>query len=193
MTSKNIRVQNLTDNPVVYVIPEDHLRREYGPGEEKIVSEDELQKVFYQPGGATLLREYLSIKDKDFAVNVIGVDPEVYSHEYTWDEKKVDSVLLSEHIDVLHDALDFAPEGIVDMLVDRAVALRIPDVNKRNLISDYTGRDINSMINTKIELERAVQTDEPEHTAPRRRRVTDHENNDGDGDSLFNTPARRVQ
>ena len=77
-----VQVQNLTDNPVVYLIPEENLRRVYGPYEEKKIKVEELQKVYYQPGGAVLLRDFLRVKNRELAFE-FGVDPEVFDHEYS--------------------------------------------------------------------------------------------------------------
>lgn len=73
-------------------------------------------------------------------------------------------------MDALHDALDFAPEGIIDLIVDKAIELRIPDINKRNLIQENTGKNITGMINTQIALEEALGTDEKDNK-PKQRRV----------------------
>ena len=189
-----VQVQNLTDNPVVYLIPEDNLRRVFGPYEEKKISVDELQKLYYQPGGSVLVQEFLRIKDRELAQE-FGVDDESYDNEYSWDRAKVDNVLMNEHIDVLHDALDFAPEGIIDLITERAVALRIADVNKRNLIYECTGKDINSMIAVQIQLEqelgdkkeeapkrrRAQKTEEVKTEQPKQRRAS----SSSEGESLF--------
>ena len=178
----------------MYLLPEDNLRRVYRPYEEKNSQVAELRKVFWQPGGPALLQEFLQVKDKELAEE-FGVDPEVFAHEYSWDVNKVDRVLLKEDIDVLHDALDFAPEGIVDLIVARAVALKIADVNKRNLIQEYTGKDINQMISMQDQLDAALG-EEKEDAAPRRRRVQENkevaEENAEDGESLF-TSGRRVK
>lgn len=188
-----VRVQNLTDNPVVYLIPEDNLRRVYQPYEEKTITAEELRKVYWQPGGPALLQEFLQVKDKDLAME-FGVDPDTFAHEYSWDKTKVEQVLLKEDINVLHDALDFAPEGIVDLITELAVALRIPDVNKRNLIQEYTGKDITQMINAQVQLEQALGENTKEE-APKRRRVQTEEKveaQEAEGESLFAT-GRRVQ
>lgn len=188
-----VRVQNLTDSPVVYLLPEDNLRRVYQPYEEKNIQVKELRKVFWQPGGPALVQEFLQIKNKELAEE-FGVDPETFAHEYSWDKEKVDKVLLSEDIDVLHDALDFAPEGIIDLITSEAVALRIPDVNKRNLIQEYTGKDINQMISMQVQLEKALG-DDKETDAPKRRRVQEtKETGTGaaDDESLF-ASGRRVK
>ncbi len=169
MSEQYIQVQNLTDNPVVYNIPEDHLRRVFAPYEAKMLSKDELQKLYYQPGGAVLLHDFLSVRDKKTAVE-LGVPEELFEHEYSWNRKKVDKVLLEEDIDILHDALDFAPEGIIDLIIERAVALRISDINKRELIQQCTGKNVNQMIATQVQLEQAIG--EQKEEAPKQRRAT---------------------
>ena len=163
----NVIVRNLTDNPVVYVIEEDHIRREFGPYEEKRVSVDELKKLYYKQGGAVLIRDFLQIRDRDLAIE-LGVDPESFDHEYSWDQSKVDTVLTNGSLDLLHDALDFAPEGIVDMIVQRAVALRIPDNNKRELIKECTGKDVSRMIANQIAVAQATEEIKDEKPATRR-------------------------
>lgn len=186
-----VRVKNLTDSPVVYLIPEDHLRRVYREYEEKQISVGELRKVFYQPGGPVLLRDFLQIKDREVAIE-LGVDPEIFEHEYSWDKDKVDSVLLNENIDILHDALDFAPEGIIDLIVDRAIELQIPDINKRDLISKYTGKDITRMITIKNQVEAETNNDN-NSTGTRRRRVQEDKKEDVAADSLFTNTKRRAE
>ena len=74
----------------------------------------------------------------------------------------------------MHDALDFAPEGIVDLIISEAVNLRISDVNKRNLIQECTGKNINNMIQNQIELEKRIGEEKKEE--PKRRRVAQQEN-----------------
>lgn len=170
MAEQYVQVQNLTDNPVVYLIPEDNLRRVFGPYEEKKLSKEELQKLYYQPGGSVLLQEFLQVKDKESALE-FGVAEDSFEHEYSWDQAKVDEVLQSGSKEVLADALDFAPEGIVELIIERAVALRIPDVNKRQLIQDITGKNINQMIATQVQLEQALGTQEKEQ--PKQRRVAE--------------------
>ena len=192
MTDKQfIRVKNLTGSIVVYNIPEDNVRRKFGAFEEKEISYDELQKLYYQNGGETLIKDYLQIQDKKVAAE-FGVDEESFDNEYSWDKEKVDKVLTEEHIDVLHDALDFAPEGIIDLIVSEAIRLRIVDINKRNLIQECTGKNINNMIQNQIELEK--QLGEQKKEEPKRRRVTPQEEQpkqrratqSAEGESLFN-------
>lgn len=187
-----IQVKNLTGNHVYYNIPEDNVHRKFGPFEEKQITYDEIQKLYYQNGGDVLIKDYLQIKNKEVALE-FGVEEESFENEYSWDKEKVDNVLLNEHIDVLHDALDFAPEGIVDLIISEAINLRIMDINKRNLIQECTGKNINNMIQNQIELEK--QIGEVKQEEPKRRRVATQEEEQpqqrraaqsAEGESLFN-------
>ena len=77
-----IRVKNLTSSIVVYNIPENNVRRRFGAFEEKEITYDELQKLYYQNGGATLIKDYLQIQDKRVAIE-FGVEEESYENEYS--------------------------------------------------------------------------------------------------------------
>ena len=57
--------------------------------------------------------------------------------------------MTTEPIEVLLDALDYAPDAIKESLVDIAVELEIPDVNRRKAIKDATGKDVTKMIEIK--------------------------------------------
>lgn len=162
-----VQVRNLTGYAVVYNIPEDRVRRKFGAHETKNIAYSELQKLYYQPGGAKLIQDFLQIKDEKIA-NEFGVSSDLFKHEYSWTQEDVDKVLTEGSLDKLHDALDFAPEGIVDLIIERAIMLRIPDVNKRDLIYKCTGKNINQMIATAVQLEKELQTSTEEKPKQRR-------------------------
>ena len=166
---KYVQVQNLAGHIVVYKIPEDNVKRIFGPDEVKTISYSELQKLHYQAGGAVLLQNFLAIKDKAVAEE-FGVPTDLYEHEYSWTQEDVDRVLTKGSLDELHDALDFAPEGIIDLIIKRAIELRIPDINKRELIQECTGHNINNMIATAVTLEQEFKTEQTKEQ-PKSRRV----------------------
>ena len=85
-------------------------------------------------------------KNKNLA-REFGVSDETV--EYNWTEQDVINALTTEPIDVLLDALDFGPEGIVQQLQTKAVELEIPDMDKREAIMKKTGFDISKMIKNK--------------------------------------------
>ena len=103
--------------------------------------------------------------------------------EYDWTIDDVRRVLtdLNSPIEALEDALDFGPDGIRELLVDCAVKWKIPDANRRKVISKMTGVNIDKMI------EFAEITDQTVEEAPvRNRRLSKNE------DSVPKT-GRRIQ
>jgi len=171
MEEQYVQVQNLTGQTVAYRINEDNLRRAFGPYETKQIAYTELKKLYYQPGGPNLIQNFLRIEDKNIALE-FGVSEDSFEHEYSWTRDKIDQILTQGSLDELHDALDFAPEGIVDTIIDRALILRINDVNKRQLIQQCTGKNIDKMIETQMQLEELLG--EPEDTRPKHRRVNNN-------------------
>lgn len=161
-----VEVRNLVDHMVVYKIDELNRRVVFNPFETKKITVDELRRLNYQHGGQVLLHHYLSIQNQELRKE-FSIDPTVI--EYDWTLQDIDRVLISGSIDELLDALEFGPNGIKDMLIDRAVQLRIPDTNKRKAILDTTGVDVNNMINFK---EQADEADATPVEAPHTRRVS---------------------
>ena len=102
--------------------------------------------MHYTKGGSVLLEECLSVKNAELAKE-FGISDDLLAHEYNWTEKDVEAILIYGSLDALKDALDFAPEGIVDMIVSKAVQMKLNDVAKREAITEATGRNITSMIN----------------------------------------------
>ena len=161
-----VKVRNLVDHTVVYRIDEKNRRVVFGPYETKQIPAEELRILNFTTGGAVLIRDFLNIGNQELRQE-FGLDPDQI--EYDWTQADVDRVLTTGSMEELEDALDFAPEGIVDMIKSRAVALRIPDMNKRNAIYKKTGADINMQIQYA---EKADQNkDKTAETHPTQRRV----------------------
>ncbi len=146
-----IRIRNLCDHTVCYSIT-DGPRRELSPNQAIVVSAGELRQLNSEYGGSKLLQNYIQILNPQLAAE-FGLEFE-NNPEYTWTAEDVDKVLLEKPIEVLEDALDFAPAGIIDLIVSRAVALNLPDNNKRDAILNQTGKNITRM----IEIKRIVET-----------------------------------
>ena len=96
-----------------------------------------------------------------------GVDVD-NTPEYNWGRKDVIDALNNPNIDVLLDALDFAPDGIKQLIADVAVETEVADVNKRKAISDKLGIDVDAMITNK---NLAAQKAEEKEEKPAHRRT----------------------
>ena len=150
-------IRNLTDMPVAYHVPSlGDLRRELPPRASIRVKAGELRQLNYERGGSLLLHDYINVGNVELAV------------EYNWTIEDVDKTLTTDDLDVLRDAMDFAPEGIKQTIADRAVELKIPDSNRRNIISSATGLDIDSMIKNK----EIIDADKVEKKTTAKRRVS---------------------
>ena len=141
--NKMVRVTNRSRGTVGYTIPDmGNLQRFFAHGETKVVPMEEIRKLDWTPGGAVLLRDYLKIEDAEAVEEILhDVEP-----EYNYTEKEIREILLNGSMDQLMDTLDFAPEGVIDLIKDLAIKLEIPDVRKRNAISERTKCDISKAI-----------------------------------------------
>ena len=166
--NKLIPVQNLTASTVSYMVPEtNNVRHFAGQQLRKDITAGELRALYATKGGRVLIEDYLGIKDRELAAE-FNISTDVFEHEYSWTQKEVDDVLQNGSIDALKDALEFGPEGIKQLIIDRAVELHIPDNNKLAAIFEFTGRDVGNMIKLDMELDNTQEEEKPS----RGRRVT---------------------
>ena len=165
-----VTVRNLTLNPVAYHVPSlGDLRRELPPRASIKVPAGELRQLNYELGGARLLHDYLCVENKALA-REFGVSEDAFDNEYNWTVKDIDNALLNEDIEVLMDAMEFAPDGVKDSIAQRAVELEIPDINRRKVISDATDYDIDQMIQNKQKIEAEPSEEKKEEKKITRRR-----------------------
>lgn len=163
-----VPVRNMVNHKVVYKIPDQNRRIEFEPFQERKITAGELRALHYTSGGETLLHEFLCIKN-DILREEFNIPKDQI--EYDWELKDIQHILLDESNDTLiaslQDALDFAPEGIRDMIIDYAVIWKIPDTNRRKIITQMTGIDINK----QIEFSELVETTTEGNNTPTQRRV----------------------
>ena len=162
--NKMVRVTNRSRGTVGYTIPDmGNLQRFFAHGETKVIPMEEIRKLDWTPGGAVLLRDYLKIEDAEAVEEILhDVEP-----EYNYTEKEIKEILLNGSMDQLMDTLDFAPEGVIDLIKDLAIKLEIPDVRKRNAISERTKCDISKAI--EINQLSKNQDEEPDTRVKQRR------------------------
>ena len=180
--SKLISVRNRNNGSTGYTIPEKNLWRNFAPNETKKIPLEELQELQYQPGGDYILKNLLIVEDQD-ALDVLNMQVEP---EYNYTESDIRDILLNGTLDQLRDFLDFAPAGGIEICKEIAVKEEIPDVRKREIISQATGFDINSaiMVNKVMDAE----DEKPQDTKKERRVATDAE---GEKKRRMPAPARR--
>ena len=150
-----IKVLNRDNGAVVYSIPEmNGLTRTFHSGETKEVTFEEIQKLSYIPGGIDLLRDSLVILDSKEAIDeILGhVEP-----EYSYTKDDIIKLMKFGSLDEFLDCLDFAPQGVKDLIKTLAVELPLNDVNKREAILEKLGFNVDNAIRIKKEVAEPAQ------------------------------------
>lgn len=155
--SKIIKVTNRSNGRVGYTIPDlNNLHRSFIAGETKEVSMEELRKLSWIAGGKVLLDKYLIIEDQDAIKEIMGeVEPEYY---YT--EEDVVNLLTNGTLEQLQDCLDFASEGVIELVKNMAVKLPVNSVAMRQEILKKTGFNVDKAIMVNEESAEDAQPEE---------------------------------
>ena len=162
---KICNVKNRSGSHVVYSIPEMGVRRSFAPGEIKKVTYEELERLTYQPGGMEILTRFLQIQD-EATVNSFNMRVEP---EYYMSEQQVAQVLATGSLDQFLDMLDFAPDGVIDLVKRMSISMPLMDVNKREALKKKTGLDVDkALANIRAEKEDDKPSIDDE---PKQRRV----------------------
>lgn len=140
------RVTNRSSSRVCYTIPDEKITRAFQPGESKIVPYWELDKLTYQPGGIVLMAEYLLIENEE-ALKKLGMQTEP---EYYMNKEQIIELMKNGSTDEWIDCLNFAPQGVVDMIKDLSVSLPLNDVEKREALRKKIGFDVDAAIRNNL-------------------------------------------
>lgn len=138
-----VPIRSIVNCQTGYILPSSGRSRRLMPDVTMRVTAGELRELFFSPGGSILLQNYINVGNKSLAAE-FGVPYDAI--EYNWTEADVKKCLTEDEIDVLLDALDFAPQGIIETLKDDAIKLEINDRAKIKAIADKTGVDIDAAI-----------------------------------------------
>lgn len=176
--TREIEVTNRDRGSVGYIIPDlGNLNRQFESGETKTITFEELEKLTWIPGGKYILDNCLVIHDEE-AVNELlnGVEPEYY-----YSKEDIKRLLTTGTIEEFLDCLDFAPEGVKNLVKDMAMELPLNDVAKRQAILDKMGFDVTKA----LELKAIAEPEEEKVETSKRRAATPSKTTEA-------TPARRV-
>lgn len=148
-----IKVKNKFGGIVGYDIPDTNLHRNFYPNQTREITYDELEKVFYSPGGEAILREFLEIQDEDAIKQLFesGVEP-----EYHYNRDDIKQLMLTGTLDQFLDCLDFSPSVTKEIIKEMAVELPLNDMEKRQAIQDKLNFNVTKAIeikNTKYDSE----------------------------------------
>ena len=158
--TEKIRVRNRKKGSVGYSIPDLSINRLFRQNEIKEITMEELRKLSYIPGGKTLIDNYLLIENEEAIKELVGdIEP-----EYNYTEKEVKWLLEYGSLDQLKDCLNFAPLGVIDILKNLAIELKVDNISKRKVIEEKTGLNVSRAIEIKEEIEKDIEQEKAEPT-----------------------------
>ena len=145
-----VEVLNRSDGSAGYTIEDTGVHRTFTSGEIKKIPMGELRALSYMPGGGVLLKHFLQIRNREAIEELIGeVEP-----EYNYSADDVMKIMTEGTMDQFLDMLDFAPEGVRDMIKSYAVKYELNDVRKREAIFQKYGFNVDNAIrNNRLEKE----------------------------------------
>ncbi len=166
MIEKNtlIKVTNRDSGGVGYIIPDlGNLYRRFSPGETKNLPYEELEKLSWIPGGKRILKNYLKIDNEDAVNELLGnVEPEYY-----YSEEDVRTLLSPKGtLAQLEDCLQYAPDGVLELVKKIAVETKLNDIEKRDAIKKALHFDVSAAISIN---EASKEEEEEEHPVNKRR------------------------
>ena len=159
--NQKVEVKNRSHSTVVYTLPEMSIRRQFTPGESKQITIAELEALTYRPGGLNIILDCLLIKDQGIANQIINhkIEP-----EYWLDNDGIIKLLKEGTLVEFLDCLDFAPDGVVELIKVAATKLPLNDVDKRQALKQKTNYDLDrALLNMRLvkeEEESAGKTEE---------------------------------
>ena len=143
-----VTVTNRNNGTTGYTL-QNGVRRQFQIGQSRKVDLEELRELAAIPGGEYILQNYLIINDKT-ALDYLNIAPEP---EYFYTEREIKELLLNGTLDQFEDCLNFAPQGVIDLVKSMAIDLKLPDVRKRELIFEKTGFNVTNALNVNAVLD----------------------------------------
>ena len=160
-----MKVKNRSTSVVCYSVPDLNIKREFSAGEIKEIPQEELESLLQQPGGRVILTEYLQVS-KDDIKQLDVLQPE---QEYFYSDEDIKRIMTLGSQDEFLDMLDFAPEGVMNMIKGYAVQLPLTDLRKVEALRKKTGFDSSKALENSMDENGELQV----ANAPKRRVVTE--------------------
>lgn len=143
-----VEVTNRDNGSVIYRIPEKRIRREFYPKETKRVPYGEILDVIAQPGGRELIYNFLFIHNPEAVRESLNIQE---PPEYWLSEEQIPTWINSCTLDEFKDALDFAPEGVKNLIKKYSVEVPLNDNSKREAVLEILKFDVTKAIaNNKL-------------------------------------------
>lgn len=146
--NREVLVTNRSNGLVCYRIPDLNVNRTFNNRETKRIPYEELRILAQQAGGRELIYNFLYVQDKEILEEALNVKEEP---EYWLTEEKIPTWINSCSIEEFKDALDFAPEGVKDLIKKFAVSVPLNASDKREAIKEQLDFDVTKVIENGLD------------------------------------------
>ena len=163
-TTQYVTVKNRNNGYTGYTLP-NGVKRQFTLGQTRKIDINELKELRDCDGGEYILKNYLIIEDQN-ALDFLDLHPEP---EYFYTEAEIKELLTTGSLDQLEDALNFAPQGVIDIIKDMGVKIELPDTRKRKMIFEKTGFSIDNAIMVNEVLATDTETNTETEDKPQRK------------------------
>lgn len=133
-----MKVMNRSTGSAVYSLPELNIRRVFNVGEIKEIKEEEILLLYNSNAGRAMLKHVLQVQNKEFIREHIWPEAPI---EYFWTIDDIKKCMLEESPELFADTLDFAPEGVIDIIKDLAWRGPLNDLSKCEVLKKKFGFD----------------------------------------------------
>ena len=165
VSKKNVvPVRNRNKGTTCYTL-DDGMKRIFSPGHTRNIDINELRELLMAPGGEYALKNFFIVKDKT-ALEALEIETEP---EYFYTEAEIKKLLTTGSLDQLEDCLNFAPEGVIEIVKSMSVEMKLPDTRKRELITKKTGFNIENAINVNKILNEDTENSDEKNQKPERK------------------------
>lgn len=161
--NQKVKVTNRSNGTVILRVPDRHFRAELNPKETREITYGDIIDIAARPGGRALIYNYLLVQDPKALREGLNISEEP---EYWLKEDAIPNWLNLCPLDEFHDALEFAPQGILDLIKKYSVSIPLNDYSKRKAVLDILDFDVTAAIAN----EEASKVEAAEATAPSKNR-----------------------
>lgn len=152
-----VKVTNRNNGVTGYTLS-NGFRRQFHIGQTRSVDLEELKELSAIPGGEYILKNFLIINDQA-ALDYLDIPTEP---EYFYTEKEIKTLLENGSLDQLEDCLNFAPQGVIDLIKSISIQIELPDTRKRKMILEKTGFSVDNALLVNATLSQENDTEKEE-------------------------------
>lgn len=133
-----MKVMNRSTGVAVYSLPELNIRRVFNIGEIKELKEEEITALYNTDAGRDLLTNILQVQNKEYVRRNIWPDAPI---EYFWTIEEIKTCIEKDSVELFAETIDYAPEGVIDIIKELAWRGPISDINKAEVLKQKLGFD----------------------------------------------------